>query len=241
MRALERITAVLEAIAQGSPVPATTIAERAGLTLSTTVRLLASLVDEDLVRREQDRYLLSFRLLAIAHAAERQSPLIASAIPLMERLRDATGETVSLHVASGTNRVCTAEVQSRHEVRRVLPPGQTMPLNFGTVGDVLLASLPEEARHRRLADLGATPDQIEESDKHCREINELGYALAVDRWVDGVSGIAAPVKDRSGATVAALIASGPSQRWTEATMREHVAEILAVAEEIGLRGVPPAD
>src|SRR5690606_6130275 len=115
-----------------------------------------------------------------------------------------TEETVSLHVASGLRRVCIAEVQSRHEVRRVLPVGQTMPVDFGTAGEVLMAGMTPVDRRQRLKGLGVSDSEITRREQHYAEIAARGWSMAAEDWVAGVSGISAAVRDRSGSTVAAL-------------------------------------
>lgn len=233
MRALERLVGMLEAIGQAAPATASDIALRTGLTLSTTVRLLASLCDESVVERVGDRYHLGTRLLVIAHAAESGNPLVARALPLMDELRDRTGETVSLHVASGTRRVCIAEVQSRHEVRRVLPVGQTMPVNFGTAGEVLMAGMTFTDRLHRLIELGLTEQEAADLEPHLSEVEARGWSMASEDWVAGVSGLAASVQDRAGATIAALIVSGPSQRWTHSEMTRCLPIVLEISARMG--------
>ena len=60
----------------------------------------------------------------------------------MEELRDLTQETVSLHIRQRDLRVCIAQVESRRQVRRVVPVGYEVGINVGATGEVLLAGFP---------------------------------------------------------------------------------------------------
>lgn len=57
----------------------------------------------------------------------------------MERLRDRLGETVSIYVRDGSERVRIQAVQSNQPVRRVAPVGARLPLYAGASSKVLIA------------------------------------------------------------------------------------------------------
>lgn len=236
MRALDRVIAILEAVAAGggSTKPAQA-ATRAGLSLSTVARVMREMSDTGLLERtEHGAYVLGRRLIAIARVAADQNPLIAVALPEMESLRDTTGETVSLHIQAGDHRVCIAEVQSQAPVRRVVPVGMTLPLHLGATGNVILAhtSPAFQDAYVRSAGLGQTDARALRA--RLESIKAIGWASAVDAWADGVSGIAAPIFDH-GVLVAALSASGPSSRWTEAAMQSHVGDTVEATRRISER------
>ena len=69
-------------------------------------------------------------------------------LPIMRVLVDETSETVTLHARSGGDRVCVAVVEGTHDVRRVIPEGQLLPLHVGPSGKAIVAFLdpPEQAQ-----------------------------------------------------------------------------------------------
>jgi DNA-binding IclR family transcriptional regulator len=146
----------------------------------------------------------------------------------MERLRDATGETVSLHVRSDDLRVCIAEVQSVQSVRRVVPIGLIVPLHFGATGHALLAFALPEFISGYIDKLSLGAKEKRALLKELETVRRQGWAMAVDSWIDGLSGLAAPVWDGA-AVVASFAASGPSSRFTRKVMASHVADITAAA------------
>ena len=145
MRALERLIAILEAVADDSVAATTTaISTRVGLSLSTTSRLVKELEQEGLIERsyENGPFTLGGRFLALARSAIQPASLLNAALPVMEELRDLTQETVSLHIRQRDVRVCIAQVESRRQVRRVVPVGYEVGINVGATGEVLLAGFP---------------------------------------------------------------------------------------------------
>jgi DNA-binding IclR family transcriptional regulator len=237
MRALERLIAILEAVADDSAsATPTVIAARVGLSLSTTARLVRELEQEGLIERtyENGPYTLGPRFLALARAAIQPASLLNAALPVMEELRDLTQETVSLHVRQRDLRVCVAQVESRRQVRRVVPVGFEVGINVGATGEVLLADFPKPDLDAYVDSLRLSPADRAALEVRLEQIRRDGWALTVDLVEQGLSGIAAAVK-AGGQTVAALSISGPSGRWTVSVMRGFAPDVLGAAERISLR------
>ena len=76
------------------------LGRRLGVDKSTAHRLLATLLGRGFVRfsPSTQRYLLGFRLMTLGAAAARDIDLVEGARPIMEDLRNACGETVSLAI-----------------------------------------------------------------------------------------------------------------------------------------------
>lgn len=237
MRALERLISILEAVAD-DPGSATTtvIASRVGLSLSTTSRLVRELEQEGLIERtyENGPYALGRRFLGLARSAIQPASLLNAALPVMEELRDLTQETVSLHVRQRDVRVCVAQVESRRQVRRVVPVGYEVGINVGATGEVLLADFPRPDLESYLDTLRLNAAERAEFELRLEQIRRDGWALTADLVEQGLSGIAAAVV-AGGHTIAALSISGPSGRWTVSVMRGFVPNILEGVQRISLR------
>jgi DNA-binding IclR family transcriptional regulator len=237
MRALERLIAILEAVADhSSDATTTSISTRVGLSLSTTSRLMRELEQEGLIERtyENGPYALGRRFLALARSAIQPASLINAALPVMEELRDMSQETVSLHVRQRDLRVCIAQVESRRQVRRVVPVGFEVGINVGATGEVLLAGFPVPDLASYVDSLGISAAERAALEVRLEQIRRDGWALTVDEVEDGLSGIAAAVI-AGGQTIAALSISGPSARWTVSVMRGSVPDIMDAARRISLR------
>lgn len=236
MQSLGRIISILEAVAGAeSSIGAAEVARARELPLSTAARLMNQLAAEDMLHRSSDgRYVLGPRLLAFAHAAASQIDLTAIARPILEHLRNVTGETATLHVLRGGRRVCIAQVESQHEVRRVVQLGLAELVPGTATGEVLLAgaSLPE--RRAAFEMLGRTERELRVLEERLDRIRSDGYALVVDDWVAGLAGLSAAVVV-NGIAIAAISVSGPSARFSERAARQHAGTILEAARELSGR------
>ena len=128
----------------------------------------------------------------------------------MEELRDLTQETVSLHVRQRALRVCIAQVESRRQVRRVVPVGFEVGINVGATGEVLLAGFPAPDLASYVDSLGLAAADRAALEVRLEQIRRDKWALTVDQVEDGLSGIAAAVI-AGGQTIAALSISGPER------------------------------
>jgi IclR family transcriptional regulator, KDG regulon repressor len=230
LRILDRITGILEAVAASpEPQPPAAVARGLNLPLPTVSRLMRELANQRYLQLEErsNGYSLGSRPLGWGYAA-RPARLATSIVPEMERLRDATGETVSLHVRSDGLRVCIAEVQSLQSVRRVVPIGLIVPLHFGATGRTLLAFALPEFISSYIGKLSLGAKEKRDLMTELETVRRQGWAIAVDTWINGLSGLAAPVWDGN-AVVASLVASGPSSRFTRKVMASHVGAITAAA------------
>lgn len=236
VRAVDRALDVLLAVARGSEhgLGVTEVAARTGLYKSTAHRLLGTLEARGFVRRNPgtERYHLGLASLELAGAYLAGDDLIAAAMPEMERLRDEVGETVSLYIRDGHERVRVQKVEGRHAVRRVVQVGQRLPLCLGASGKVLLAHAPEEEVRRVLAqhlpeglDAHALRRQLE-------QIRRGGFGVSVEEREPGTAAVAAPVRNRHGEVVAALCISGPSSRLDRATLEALGRPVAEAAERI---------
>ena len=234
MQAIDRVLAILDAVTtRPAGATATEVAEAADLSLSTATRLLHQLADQDLVARGNGdrRYILGPRLFELVRKASSDADLATLARPILQRVRDDTGETASLHVRRRDARVCVAAMASTQPVARHVPIGTAMPLHRNATGEVLLAGAPADERQRYVAELGLPTAQEEALRRRLEQIGRDGWAIVVDDWVPGVTGISAAVAD-GGLTVAALSVSGPATRFDDATARACVPTLLAAAREL---------
>ena len=108
MRSVQRILAVLESFTtEENSLSLLEIALRIELPKSTTFRLVQSLEAAGyLVRLEDQRYCLSFRITRLAGVVRSTMGIRDIARPIMRALAERTGETVSLYAIDDDMRVC---------------------------------------------------------------------------------------------------------------------------------------
>jgi DNA-binding IclR family transcriptional regulator len=216
------------------------ISQRLGLHKSTAHRLLSVLKKKGLVVVDPmtQLYSLGPALVELAWIVLRQQDLRSMCRPYMEQLRQITNETVSLNIRMGDKRVCIEELQSDQEVKYSQTFGLTAPLYVGAPGKALLAFLPDAELERVLATLTftpLTPDTITTPDTLRAELittRVRGYAVSVGERSPWAAAVAAPIRDHSAHTIAAVSVLGPSHRLTSRVLKAFGVRVSQVAGEI---------
>ena len=89
----------------------------------------------------------------MAEAIGQHDPIAQNIRPLLEALRDATGETVILGKLQGLGGVYLEIVESKQAVRYTMTVGAVRELHASSIGKAILAAMDQEPRDRLLAKL----------------------------------------------------------------------------------------
>lgn len=218
------------------------IAAESGLTASTSHRLLKTLQGYELVVvDERKRYSLGPGIIRLAHVIFSSGPvgIIQRAASVhLSHLRDLTGETVGLHVRVGHERVCVAELESRHPIRMASTVGGVLPIYAGAASKAILAFVDSAQREELLAAVehhALTANTILDPAKLERELTltrDRGYGMSFGESVDGASALAAPIFDATGRPVACINVTGPADRFDRKQMKEALAALLEATTSI---------
>jgi len=193
---LDKAVAVLDAL-EGGALSLSELVDATGLPRATAHRLAAALEVHGFVGRAVDgRFQLGARL--------SQPGLPAIARPALERLRDATGESVQLYVRRGDQRLCVEALESPHGLRTIVPVGALLPLDAGSAGKILSQDAAALKR---------------------------GWAESVEERQRGVASVSAPVYE-DGGLVAAVSVSGPVERTSRAPGRRYAKSVVSAARDI---------
>lgn len=236
VRAVERAMDILLCFTDSTDLGLTEIADRVSLHKSTVHRLLASLEGKGFIIRDPstEKYRLGFRIWELsANLSQTDDPAIIL-LPEMERLRDLVGETISLYIRDGKERIRIQAVQSSQAVRRVAPIGARLPLYVGASSKVLITFADVAVQQSILQDENwPTSMNAEEYMTQLSEIQKLGYATSIEEREQGAAAVAAPIFNRAHELVAALSVSGPANRLTDEVMKEQASLIIEAAERMG--------
>jgi DNA-binding IclR family transcriptional regulator len=210
VQVLDRAVAVLEALA-GGPRSLAELVGATGLARATAHRLATALAHHGLVARDaQGRFVLGSALARLGIAAVGPPSLAALAVPVLEALRDSTGESVQLYVRRGDERLCVVSLESPHSLRTIVPVGAVLPLAFGSAGRIL-AGEP--------AGRGGWTESVEEREA-------------------GVASVSAAIVDRrpgsDGRVAAAVSVSGPVERTSRQPGRRYGAAVRDAAARVEL-------
>mgnify|MGYP005850432381 CR=1 FL=1 len=180
--------------------------------------------------------------LALIRASHRSLPALAR--PAMERLAEATGESVLLSRRSGDRVLVIASVESSRVLRVSIAAAEGAPLHQGSFGKLHLALLDGAERDRvlkRLAADGGIAD-VAAFRAELAQIRRSGHAFSDGEIEVGMSSLSVPVSVE-GNPIAALSIAGPVFRITQAPVSALVRQLAAAAEEIAaeLRRVGSGD
>jgi DNA-binding IclR family transcriptional regulator len=157
--------------------------------------------------------------------------------PVLEELHRLTHETVSLYVLDGTERVCIERIESPQRVRVTVHIGERMPLHAGSAGKAILAfaspALVKQILTHPLERMTAnTITNRKELLRELESIRDSGYAVShAERFTDAL-GLAAPIFDSGGNSIAALNVAGPLLRFTDNDVRKYAPKIIQLANQV---------
>ena len=116
------------------------ICQKLDLPKSTVFRLLNTLVEIGYLHHlENQSYCISFKVLRLANLIPSTLDIRDAAKSELRLLGEATGETVSLSILEGTERVVLDVVESPSKLRSIVRVGEVVPLATGAVGRVFMA------------------------------------------------------------------------------------------------------
>lgn len=235
-RSAERSLELLATAVSEAPCSLSELASGTGIDTSTAARLLEQLTQTGWLERDvvDKRYGLGPRFVRLAARALVQPDLRALAAPRLRELRDATGETTTLYVRAGGQRVCIDGAESPHPIRRAALVGEVLPLHEGVTGQALIARADERDLAGRIEAHVAAGGSESELRAELAAVRRDGYAVGIGRRAPGVAVLAVPVRDATG-IVAAVSIGGPAERWSTERIQAFAPAAVEVAGELSAR------
>lgn len=248
--ALEKALDVLDAVGQAPQgLSQIELAQRLALPRTTLYRLLGSLTQRGLLRRDPLRrvYCLGARCFEYARAAYAMPDLVAAAGAELRALRDMSGETTYLATLDGLEAVSLERCDGAHGVRSQSTLGQRKPLHCTSQGKAMLSALPAEQRDAIVKDLpltAVTPRSITDRRRLQAELRltaTRGWAIDDEEIVPGVRCCGAPIVDADGRVRGAISIAGPAFRLTMERLELLGPEVAEAARRVGAQFSTPAD
>jgi DNA-binding IclR family transcriptional regulator len=220
IQVIDRASRLMDAVAAGDgPVALGDLARAAGLHPSTAHRILTALAQTGFVERAPlGRYSLGVKLRRLAGRVPHDTDIRDRARPILEELRDQTGETINLTVREGDEVVYVERALARRIMRVEQIIGSRAPLHVTAVGKIMLGDLGEAflleyARRSGLASYtGRTITTLTALSAEVERTLARGYALDDEEAEEGVGCIGVAVRDFTGRVVAGLSLSAPLER-----------------------------
>ena len=241
VQSVDRAITILELLAREGESSVTEIAAGLGVHKSTAFRLLVTLEAHRLVEQVNDRgrYRLGVGNLRLAGATTARLDLVTEARPVCRQLAVDTGETVNIAVRSETSALYLDQVAGSSALQPHNWVGQHIPLHATSNGKVLLSEMTESELKAAVRELPRFTDQTITTRPRLRDdlaaVRKAGYAVAVDELEQGLTAVAAPIRNAPGDIIASMSVSGASFRLNGEPLETAVKETIAAAAEVSFR------
>ena len=179
------------------------IARRLSLPRTKVFRLLQTLQSMDYLRCSEDKrqFVLGPALLRGGFAYLASLDLVEVAQPILQRLRDSTGLSSHMAIRDGREIVYVSRFPARSTITSSVNIGTRFPVHATVMGrmtildmgDKELAALFRGYTMQRFTK--QTPTSLKALKEHLQRDRALGYAVSRAYFEEGVSAIAAPVRD----------------------------------------------
>lgn len=208
----------------GAPLSAPDVVRKTGLPRTSVHELLATLVARDYLQKDDvsGTFRLGVRLLHLGNAYSARFDMLSAANDVARELAERSGETVSVALLEGGDVFYLAKIESRDNLRLPSSIGQRLPASVTGLGKALLAYASPQSLATRFLDPDNLPRMTQNSigtlaelEVELQRIRERGVAFENEESTPNIRCVAAPVRDGTGAVVAAISMSVPVARWQQ--------------------------
>ncbi len=243
IQVIDRMMSLLDILAERSgSVSLKELSQATGLHPSTAHRILNDMVLGRFVDRgdQAGSYRLGMRLLELGNLVKARLSVREAAIEPMRELHRRTGQTVNLSVRQGDEIVYVERSYSERSGMQVVRAiGGRAMLHLTSSGKLFLAF--DDARivrsyATRTGLAGHTRNSITDParlDRELAQVRTRGFARDNEELEPGVRCIAAAIRDDTGAIVAGLSLSAPSERMQDAWIEDLTATAARISAGLG--------
>ncbi len=237
-QAVNRTLDVLESFLDRSKQGVSDVAERTGLSPSTTHRLISALVARGYLDQDAagGRYTFGHNA-ALFGQVLRGHFGFDRVLDVLQRIGDETGESINMGLLDGDEVVVAARVASPQPLRFDQPVGTRLAPHCSSMGKALLAfDAPNGPASIDELVLSAVTERTITSTRRFADelalVRERGYSTDDEESIVGVSCVGAPILSRNGRAKAALAIQAPTARLTSDRTRQLTELVLTAATEL---------
>lgn len=204
------------------------VAQATEMTRATVRRFLLTLVREGYCENDGKYFSLTPKVLELGFSVLSSMDIWDVAQPIMNDLAEQLGESCFAAVLDGDAVIYVARATSNRFVSVGITIGSRVPAHCVSTGRVLMAALPDAQLHALLERAKFpkfTPNTVTSKVKLRELVEETrrqGWSIVDQELEVGLRSLSVPIRDRSGATVAALNVCCPSMRIAPEDMRTRV-------------------
>lgn len=207
---------------------------------ATCFRLMSELVEHGLAEQvaASKEYRIGPAVLRLAALREATVPTREAAVPVLQALAAATGETAHMsHLVAGQLVTLAFAYPAAHGMRVMMEDADRLPFHATASGFAALAYLPAAEVDRILslplmARTAATPVNPAAVRARLAAVRAAGLASTADTFEADVSSFAVPLFDAQGAVQGALAVAAPALRMTDEARDLIPRRLVAAARQV---------
>jgi len=219
--AVLKVFAILQALAERDESGISELSMRLAMPKATIYRFLQTMKTLGYVRQEVDseRYGLTMKMFELGTKALQYPDLVELAKSHMQRLSDATGETVHLGMLIDSEIIYVHKVDSRHMLGMYSRVGRRAPLHCTAIGKVLMAweSVPRRDHILQGCDFKRFREKTittrADYDVELERTLAQGFGQDREEFDDHIRCLGVPIFDRLGQPIAGMSVSFPTFRF----------------------------
>lgn len=224
----------------------TQLANILNLSKTTVLRLTSTLIKYHFLKYDSSskQYSLGLKLFELGSVIFSSFSIRKVASYHLSQLQSKLGKTTFLGVLEDDELVyIDKREEPRNPIRFASQIGTRRPPSFGMLGQVLMAYLADREIHRLLKKTPLEPftkksltNQIEFK-KRLSRIREQGFFVDKEEALEGITGIAAPIRDYTGKVIAGvgvgIISSSLNSNGTKQITKEVCETAKKISQEMG--------
>ena len=246
-RSLERALQILSAFSfEHKELTLGELSSLLNLPKPTVYRLAYTLIKHDFLRysSELKKYSLGLRLFELGSIVFSTFSLRKAASPHLDRLESTLGKTVMLGIfQEGEVMYIDKRESLSGSIRFSSEIGRRRPPYFGMLGQVLMASFSDEEVDKILTKNPLKPitkksiTSRKKFKERLHKIRKQGFFVDKEEGIEGITGIAAPVRDYAGKVIAALgvafISSSEDDQGRDRIIQEVRKTAKIISQDLG--------
>jgi len=206
---------------------------------STIHHILATLMNEDMVKKEDRKYLIGKKVLKYASNYLNHLSIYKISYPIIKQLLNEFNENIYMTMLDGNEFIPIITKESSHSVKPTRISNDKLNAHATAIGKILLSSYSKE-------DLLAFFQRFDKFEKYTKntlnklddilteleKVKENKFALDLEESEYGINCIAVPIFNYNKDIIASIGISIPTQRFTDTTIAIILPSLKVAAEKI---------
>lgn len=209
---------VLELVVQNKSMSIKEINDITNLGKSTIFRILYTFKEMNYIEQdsENNKYFATVKIFELGNSIANKMPIKRIAKPYLQKLYNECNETVNLGMIIGDEMIYLDKILTKEPLRIDLEIGKKVPLYCSSLGKAILANIERDDytsfKYEKFT--SKTILNSEQLQKELEDVRQNGYAFDDEEYIEHLSCIAVPIKNKEGRAIASISIATPTVRLT---------------------------